>query len=230
MRLAVIPARGGSKRIPHKNIKHFLGKPIIAYSIENALASGLFDEVMVSTDCEKIAAIAREYGAKVPFIRPQTLADDFTVVGEVIKHAISWYEEHDQSPHAVCLLYATAPLMRVADLRKGYALIAENEADLVLSVTAFEFPIQRALKLNDALNLEPCYPEFIQMRSQDLEPCYHDAAQFFWGTRDAFKGVLSQVRFKACEINRKYVQDIDNPDDWEFAEILYKAHFLQAQD
>lgn len=226
MRLAIIPARSGSKRIPNKNIKDFLGKPIIAYSIEKALASGLFDEVIVSTDTQEIAEIAKQYGAQVPFLRPQPLADDFTVIADVIRHAISWYEEQQGTVDEVCCIYATAPLMNLEDLCSGSQLISSARADMALSVTHFAFPIQRALRLDTENELVPFFPEFMPMRSQDLEACYHDAAQFVWGTRDAFMCPEKKVRLKACVIDRKYVQDIDNQEDWEIAELLYKAQFL----
>lgn len=224
MRLAIIPARSGSKRIPNKNIKLFSGKPIIAYSIEAALVSGLFDEVVVSTDCQEIADIAKGYGAKVPFFRPDSLADDYTVIADVIRHAVHWYEEQPCTIDLVCCIYATAPMMRVEDLRSGFALVSSGEADMALAVTRFAFPIQRALKLDNEQQLVPFFPEFMPVRSQDLEESFHDAAQFFCGTRDAFMSPEKKIRLKPCIIDRKYVQDIDNQEDWDIAELLYKAH------
>lgn len=223
MRLAIIPARSGSKRIPNKNIKLFSGKPIITYSIETALASCLFDEVIVSTDCPDIAEIARRAGASVPFLRPHPLADDHTVIADVIRHAIAWYEQNSRTIDIVCCIYATAPMMRVEDLRSGFALVAGGDAEMSLSVTRFAFPIQRALKMDHDQELVPFFPEYMPMRSQDLEESYHDAAQFFCGTRDAFMSPEKKIRLKPCVIDRKFVQDIDNQEDWDIAELLYQA-------
>lgn len=224
MRLAVIPARGGSKRIPNKNIKAFMGKPILAYSIEAALQSGVFDRVIVSTDDAEIADIAKKYGASVPFLRPEEIANDRAVIADVMKHAVSWFESQQQPVGYACCIYATAPLLQVKDLIAGFNMVTSGETDLCLSVTTFSFPIQRALKkgFNDVL--EPVNPECMPMRSQDLEPCYHDAAQFFCGTRDAFLGDGQGLTMKGYEIDRAFVQDIDTPEDWNYAEFLYQAN------
>lgn len=227
MRLAVIPARGGSKRIPNKNIKAFMGKPIIAYSIEAALASGLFDEVIVSTDDQSIADVALTFGAKVPFMRPEHIADDFAVIADVMQHALGWYEQEQINVDYACCIYATAPLLQVKDLAAGFGMVLSNEADMCLSVTSFSFPIQRALKMDQDNLLIPFYPECMPMRSQDLEPGFHDAAQFFCGTRDAFFGKGTNLTMKGYKIDRAFVQDIDTLEDWEYAELLFRANSLR---
>lgn len=182
MNLAVIPARGGSKRIPRKNIKPFCGKPMIAWSIEAALASGCFDRVIVSTDDEEIAAVAREYGAEVPFMRSAELADDYAGTTPVIRDAVLRYAELYQMPAFVCCLYATAPFVQPADLQQGLATLQQaDDAAYAFSVTSFPAPIQRALRVNQQGRVEMFQPENFHTRSQDLEPAFHDAGQFLLG-------------------------------------------------
>ncbi|OOF45498.1 pseudaminic acid cytidylyltransferase [Rodentibacter trehalosifermentans] len=225
MRLAVIPARGGSKRIPHKNIKSFCGKPIIAYSIETAIQSNLFDKVIVTTDDAAIAEVAKQFGAGIPFLRPKELSDDFTGTVPVIAHAIKSMQELGFEATEVCCLYATAPFVMVEDLKKGLDLLSKHQADYAFSCTSFPFPIQRAVKLSQENAVSMFSPEFEQTRSQDLEEAYHDAGQFYWGTAEAFcqsKPVFSG-NSRAVVLPRYRVQDIDTLEDWDRAEWLFKA-------
>ncbi|WP_220721083.1 pseudaminic acid cytidylyltransferase [Agarivorans litoreus] len=223
MKVAIIPARGGSKRIPRKNIKLFHGKPIIAYSIEAALASGCFDKVIISTDDSEIAEVAIEYGAEVPFIRPANIANDFATTGDVLKHAISWF---NHPIDYVCCIYATAPFIQPSQIQLAYQLISSNEnANYCFPVCEFPFPIQRAIKLTSDNRAEMFQPENFNCRSQDLEPAYQDVGQFYWGLPNAFLGDIpmfskSAITFK---LPRKFVVDLDTPDDWELASLLYQA-------
>ena len=223
MNLAIIPARGGSKRIPRKNIKDFCGKPIIAYSIETAIKSGLFDKVIVSTDDEEIAEVARSYGAEVPFMRPKELADDYSTTTDVIQHAISRFIDAGLKINNVCCIYATAPFIQSKYLKKGRELIQQKGIEFAFSVTTYAFPIQRAIKLADDGSVSMFNPEYEQVRSQDLEEAYHDAGQFYWGSKSAFlnKKSIFSPHSQAVLIPRTSVQDIDNNDDWKFAEALF---------
>lgn len=228
MRLCVIPARGGSKRIPRKNIRAFAGRPIMAWSIRAALESGVFDRVMVSTDDEEIAAVARAHGAEVPFMRPGELADDHTGTHAVAKQAIQWHGEQGMAVEAACCLYATAPFVQARALREGLdKLMASNKA-FVFSVTRYAFPIQRALRLNARGEVEALYPEYRNTRSQDLEPAYHDAGQFYWGRAQAFLSdtVLFSDASLPLILPQHLVQDIDTEEDWRRAELMFQA--LQA--
>lgn len=224
--IAVIPARGGSKRIPRKNIRHFLGKPIISYTIDAALKSNCFDRIIVSTDCPDIKEIALSYGAEVPFVRPDEISDDYSTAIDVIKHTITWLKEQKIPLDYICCLYATAPFMRSSDIIKGLKKISNNtDANYALTVTSFPFPIQRAVKLNKD-RLEMFQPEHFLTRSQDLEEAYHDAGQIYWGRPDAFLKdipVLSQSAIPLL-LPRHLVQDIDTEEDWIRAELLYKAN------
>lgn len=228
MRLAVIPARGGSKRIPRKNIKLFSGKPMIAWSIEAALQSGCFDQVVVSTDDAEIAAVARQYGAQVPFMRPAALSDDHTGTTAVVAHAIDWFAAQGQMPEQVCCLYATAPFVSVDDLRRGLAVLTETGADYAFSVTSYAFPIQRAIRITTAGRVEMFNPEHFNTRSQDLEEAYHDAGQFYWGKASAWLhgNIIFSTASAPVMLPRYRVQDIDTPEDWLRAEWMFKA--LQA--
>jgi pseudaminic acid cytidylyltransferase len=225
MNIAIIPARGGSKRIPRKNIKEFHGKPMIAYSIEAALESKCFDKIIVSTDDAEIADVAIKYGAAVPFIRPADIADDYATTLDVIKHAIEFTELQEWGVKNVCCIYATAPFLTSAFIQRGFVELTSNCIDYAFSATSFPFPIQRALKLNDAQCVEMFQPEHLNTRSQDLEEAYHDAGQFYWGTAGAFiaKKAIFGTRSKAVLLPRKRVQDIDTPEDWDLAEALYRA-------
>jgi N-acylneuraminate cytidylyltransferase len=225
MKIAVIPARGGSKRIPRKNIKSFCGKPMIAWSIEAALSSNIFDKVIVSTDDKEIADIALKYGAEVPFIRPAELSDDFTGTIPVIKHAIQWYQEKLQKVDTVCCIYATAPFIQGKYIVNGYDALVSSDADYVFSVTTYAFPIQRALQLNDEQRIQMYYPENFNTRSQDLEEVWHDAGQFYWGTNRAWLAGLPIFSSGSIPIvlPRYLVQDIDTIEDWKYAELMFKA-------
>lgn len=225
MNLCVIPARGGSKRIPQKNIKPFFGKPMIAWSIETALQSGLFAKVVVSTDCEQIAAIAREFGAEVPFIRPKELADDFTGTTPVVRHAIETLQAQGENFENVCCIYATAPFTQPTDLQQAAAILAEQEANFVFSVGEFAYPIQRALKILPNQRVAMFAPEFASARSQDLEPAFHDAGQFYFGRNQAWlngKGVFGNDAVPYI-LPAERVQDIDTPADWRRAEVLFEV-------
>ena len=230
MRLAVIPARGGSKRIPRKNIKTFHGKPMIAWSIQAALGSGCFDEVWVSTDDAEIAQVAQEYGAKVPFLRPEELSNDFATTADVMQHAVNFFEnENEIRPDYVCCLYATAPFVIQQDLRNGLSLIQAERVDYVFSATTFPFPIQRAIKLTEQGHVEMFSPEYFNTRSQDLEEAWHDAGQFYWGTAEAWlnKSIVFSDQSKIVELPRYRVQDIDTIDDWVRAELIEKTLLME---
>lgn len=229
MKLAVIPARGGSKRIPRKNIKEFCGKPMIAWSIEAALASGCFDHVVVSTDDAEIAEVARQYGATAPFIRPAELSDDYTGTIPVIRHALEWFSAQGQAIEQVCCLYATAPFVSAEDLQRGEAILNETASDFAFTVTSYAFPIQRAIRLSKKGRVEMFSSEHFNTRSQDLEEAWHDAGQFYWGQADAW--LKSKVIFSPAsapvKLPRHRVQDIDTPEDWLRAEWMFKS--MQAQ-
>jgi N-acylneuraminate cytidylyltransferase len=220
----MIPARGGSKRIPRKNIKEFLGKPIIAYSIEAAKASGCFDKIIVSTDDYEIAEVAREYGAEVPFMRPKEISDDYATTVDVISHTINWLLENSIVVENICCIYATAPFVEADDLKSGLAAIQDNGFQFAFSATSYAFPIQRAIKVNKDGAVDMFNSEYMNTRSQDLEDAYHDAGQFYWGKAKAFldgKPIFSPEAF-AVKLPRKRVQDIDTPEDWDAAEIAFK--------
>ncbi|SEI86702.1 N-acylneuraminate cytidylyltransferase [Allopseudospirillum japonicum] len=226
MNLAIIPARGGSKRIPRKNIKAFCGKPIIAYSIEVALSSGCFDRVIVSTDDQEIADVALQYGAEIPFMRPAELSDDFTGTQAVIEHTINLYQElTKQNVKLACCIYATAPFIQPQDLQKGLQCLQEEAADFTFSVTNYAFPIQRALRVNASGRIEMFNPENFHIRSQDLEEAWHDAGQFYWGTREAWlsgKPVFGDYAVP-IKLPLSRVQDIDTIEDWKRAEWMFSA-------
>jgi N-acylneuraminate cytidylyltransferase len=225
MNICIIPARGGSKRIPRKNIKDFNGKPIIAYSIRAALESKCFEQVIVSTDDREIAEVAKKYGAQVPFIRPSKLSNDYTDTIPVIKHAIEWIEENNNSIENVCCLYATAPFIQPQAISGALQQLQESKADYCFSVTNYTFPVQRSIKITNNARVEMLYPEYFNTRSQDLEESYHDAGQFYWGKSQAFKNktlLFSEVATPYI-LPRYLVQDIDTKDDWVRAEAMYKA-------
>lgn len=229
MKLAIIPARGGSKRIPRKNIKPFCGKPMIAWSIEAALESGCFDRVVVSTDDAEIAEVARQQGAEVPFMRPAEFSDDHTGTIPVIRHAIETMNSQGRLVEQACCLYATAPFIRAEDLRQGLDILQASDADYAFSMTSYAFPIQRALRLTREGRVEMFNPEHFTTRSQDLEEAYHDAGQFYWGRADAWlqgKMIFSPTSLPVM-LPRHRVQDIDTLEDWVRAEWLFKA--MQAQ-
>jgi len=224
--IAIIPARGGSQRIARKNIKLFNGRPMIAHSITEALASGLFERVIVSTDDPQISEVARSCGAEVPFMRPSALADDFTGTAAVISHALRTLQDRGSHAEYVCCIYATAPLLQRRFLGAGLeALEAHPDASYAFSVCDFAFPVQRALMINEQGQLSALYPEFRQTRSQDLPAAYQDAAQFYWGRSEAW--LRGDVMFSECSVPvvlpRHLVQDIDTLEDWTRAEYLHAA-------
>jgi N-acylneuraminate cytidylyltransferase len=225
MKLAVIPARGGSKRIPRKNIKLFCGKPMIVWSIEAAQQSGCFDRIVVSTDDAEIAEVARQSGAQVPFMRPAALSEDHTGTTAVMAHAIDWFVAQGQTPAQVCCLYATAPFVSADDLRQGLTVLIATASDYAFSVTSFAFPIERAIRINESGRVEMFKPEHFNTRSQDLEEAYHDAGQFYWGRADAW--MQGRMIFSPAAVPvllpRHRVQDIDTPEDWARAEWMFKA-------
>lgn len=225
MKLAVILARGGSKRIPRKNIKTFGGLPMIGWSIRAALTSQCFDRIIVSTDDEEIAAIAQQQGAEVPFVRPSSLSDDHTGTIPVIAHAIGWQNQHGEAATQVCCLYATAPFMQAADLHNGMGVLNSTGADYAFAVTSYAFPIQRAIRITAEQRVDMFQPENFNSRSQDLPEAWHDAGQFYWGQAQAWligKPLFSQGS-APVPLPRHRVQDIDTPEDWEHAEWLFKA-------
>lgn len=224
MRLAVIPARGGSKRIPRKNIRDFCGLPMIARSIQAAQESGCFDRILVSTDDAEIAVVARQYGAITPFIRPVELSDDHTGTIPVIAHAIDWMQRQGERVDEVCCIYATAPFVQAEDLRRGLALLQEKKADYAFTVTSYPFPIQRAVRINERGEVEMFQPEHFATRSQDLEEAYHDAGQFYWGQAQAWlaQQPVFAGRSVPLVLPRSRVQDIDTAEDWARAELLYR--------
>ena len=225
MMLGVIPDRGGSKSSPGKNFKPFAGKPIMAWTIETALESGLFDRLVVSTDDDDVAEVALEYGAEVPFRRPTELSDDHTGIIEVVQHAIAWLAEHGDDAEYVCCMLATAPFLQPETLSRALRQLSESDASYAFSVTAFPFPVQRAIRINAEHRVEAIWPENIPRRSQDLEEAFHDAGQFYWGTRSAF--AQGEPIFSSSSIPirlpRYRVQDIDTPEDWKLAELMFNA-------
>lgn len=223
--VAIIPARGGSKRIPRKNIKEFCGKPMIAWSIEAAQESGCFDQIIVSTDDHAIAETARAWGATTPFIRPLELSDDYTGTLPVVRHAVKWLETHDEAIDFACCLYATAPFVSPEDLRKGLALMHRESCSYVFSVTSYAFPIQRAVRITESGRIEMFQPEHFTTRSQDLEEAWHDAGQFYWGRAQAWREELPLFEGQSVPLKlpRHRVQDIDTPEDWIRAEWLFRA-------
>ena len=226
MRIAVIPARGGSKRIPRKNIRDFCGKPIIGWSIAAARDSGCFDHVLVSTDDAEIAQVARSHGADMIIERPADLSDDHTATVPVIAHAARWCAETLAPPQAVCCLYATAPFVTGADLWQGMIRLEQSGGDYVIAATTYGFPIQRALRLAKDGRISMFSPQYDQTRSQDLEPSYHDAGQFYWGRTEAWlegRPILGGASTSAIILPRTRVQDIDTPEDWQHAEAMFRA-------
>ena len=218
MKIAIIPARGGSKRIPRKNLRPFAGKPILGYSIEAARTAGLFDRILVSTDSDEIAGVAREFGAETPFLRPAELSDDHTATSPVVDHAIRWVVEHDGPVETACCIYATAPFLRVEDLREADRRLAEGGFDFVFPVTTFPSSIFRALRRTGE-RLEMFWPEHGAARSQDLEEAYHDAGQFYFGTAEAFGRypVIFAARCAPVVLPRHLVHDLDTEEDWQRA-------------
>ncbi|WP_374537402.1 pseudaminic acid cytidylyltransferase [Chitinimonas taiwanensis] len=230
--VAIIPARGGSKRIPRKNVKPFHGKPMLAYSIAAAKASGLFDRVVLSTDDDEIMVLARELGAEVPFTRPAKLADDHTTTVAVIQHAVQALQEAGEPVSMACCIYSTAPFVQPRYLREGLEILSTRpDKSYAFSVTTFSFPVQRAIRLDHAGCIDALYPQYRNTRSQDLDETYHDAGQFYWGRAEAW--LRGDILFSAAALPvvlpRYLVQDIDTPEDWHRAELMYSA-LLQNGD
>lgn len=223
MKIAVIPARGGSKRIPRKNIKDFCGKPMIAWSIEAAKISGLFDRIIVSTDDAEIAEVAKQWGAEIPFMRPDELSNDYAGTTEVIAHATQWAIDQGCDVDAVCCIYATAPFIQVADLKRGLEALESHDWAYAFTVTDFAASIFRSFKQNAEGGIEMFFPEHFSTRSQDLPTALHDAGQFYWGRPNAWlegKGIFDRHTVPVI-IPRWRVQDIDNWGDWQRAEQIF---------
>jgi len=223
-KIAIITARGGSKRIPRKNIKPFLGKPIIAYSIEIALESGLFDEVMVSTDDNEIADISKEYGANVPFYRSEKNSDDFSTTPDVILEVLDSYKELGFNFEIGCCIYPTAPLISIKNIKTSMNRLMKNSLDCVFPALQFSYPIQRALLIDKNEKIKMLNPNYYRTRSQDLDVFYHDAGQFYWFNTSKFlqKRKLWTDNCEIIKISELEAQDIDNDTDWAIAEIKYK--------
>ncbi len=222
--IAIIPARGGSKRIPRKNIKAFFGKPLIAYSVEVALKSNLFAKVIVSTDDEEIAKIAKEYGAEVPFIRPKELSDDFTGTEDVVRHAVEFLEQQGERYDFVCTIYATAPLLQEKYLIEGLEKLKNSTAVHTFSAASMPFPIQRTFRLDENGRCDMFTPEHYMTRSQDLEEAYQDAGQFYWQKRGTGSTEIMFGKESIPVVLPRYmVQDIDTLEDWKRAEIMYRV-------
>lgn len=224
MNIAIIPARGGSKRIPRKNIKLFSDKPMIAHAITAAKDSRLFEHIVVSTDDEEISAIAREWGAETPFIRPAELSDDHTATVPVVAHAIQACHDFGWKFDNVCCIYPGVPFIQTEDLNGALIQLIKNKTDYSFPVTEFPSAIQRALKRDDCGKMQPFYPQYEAVRTQDLEVAYHDAGQFYWGTEEAWlKNTKIHSGGHGYLIPSWRVIDIDTPEDWHRAEIMYQA-------
>ena len=223
MKIAIIPARGGSKRIANKNVKLFCGKPIIAWSIESAIKSKCFDEIIVSTDDDEIASISTEYGALVPFKRPLNISDDHSTFRPVMAHALNWFK--NKNIKLACCIYATAPFVQHADIILGLDKLKKSNCDYAISVTSFNYPIQRALRVGKEGNAVMRYPENLDIRSQDLETNYHDAGQFYWGTASAWANGVKIFTDKTLPVILPgyRVLDIDSLEDWYHAEMMFRA-------
>jgi pseudaminic acid cytidylyltransferase len=222
MKVAIIPARGGSKRIPRKNIRPFAGQPMIAYAIRGAQAAGVFDHIVVSTDDDEIASVAESFGAEVPFRRPRALADDVTGTTAVVAHAVGWCRDHGWDVDYACCIYATVPLIQARHLREALDKLLSSGKMYCFPVASFPAPIQRALKLTPQ-GIEMFEPAHLSSRSQDLTPAFHDSGQFYWGTAQAWleqRNIFSHDA-TAIVLPRHAVQDIDTEEDWTFAEKLY---------
>ena len=230
MKVAIIPARGNSKRIPRKNIKPFAGKPIICWSIAAAQKAGLFDKIIVSTDDAEIADVAHSSGAEVPFFRPEKLSDDFTPTIPVVKHALNWLKNDRFNVEAACCIYATAPLVCPSDIIKGYDILRKQKLAFTFSATSYSFPIQRAFTLDRHGIVRMLDEANFDKRSQDFSETFHDAGQFYWGTSDAWcsERLIFGSNAGVVKIPRHRVQDIDNFEDWKRAELMFEV--LKKED
>jgi N-acylneuraminate cytidylyltransferase len=218
--LAIIPARGGSKRIPRKNVKPFMGKPILAYSIENALATELFDEVMVSTDDPEIMEVAKQYGASVPFVRTEKTANDFASLADVIHEVVDMYVERGQTFDNMCCILATCPLVKASYISEAYQKLINSDFISVYPVVQFSYPILRSLKMDEHGEVSMNWPEYAKTRSQDLAPAYHDSGTFYWHKVDAW--MSGKRKGGGIVIAEDLVQDIDTEEDWRMAELKYQ--------
>ena len=225
MNIAIIPARAGSKRIINKNLKSFNGKPIIAWSIEEAIRSNCFDEVIVSTDSQSIAEVAKKYGAKVPFLRSASLSDDHTGLLDVIKDATHQLEKLEFRFKNVCCILATAPFIRSNYIKEGLEKITLNNQIFVISATTFKYPVQRSFTIDDKEGMKMLFEEHYFTRTQDLTEVWHDAAHFYWGSREKWQNAkkIFSNSSEVVEIPNIVAQDIDTPEDWENAELIYKV-------
>lgn len=222
--ICIIPARGGSKRIPRKNIKDFLGMPVIAYSIKAAIESEVFDEVMVSTDDEEIAEVAKQYGANIPFLRSKETSTDFATTADVIYEVIDRYEDLDRKFDVVCCIYATAPFITSERLQQASKIIGNREFDSAFSCVAFSYPVLRGLEIDEEGRVVMKWPEYRQARSQDLPQLYHDAGQFYIATTEAFRrnnGFWGDNTAPVI-LSELEVQDLDTPIDWALAEMKFQ--------
>lgn len=218
--LCIIPARGGSKRIPRKNVKPFLGKPMLSYPIEAALKTGLFDEVMVSTDDEEIAKVAKQYGAKVPFMRSAETASDFATLADVLREVLNNYQNGGVVFNNMCCILATSPMLRSEDISNGYKVLLATEFSSIIPVVQFSYPILRSYKMDDNHGISYNWPEYAKSRSQDLPPAYHDSGTFYWHKIDLWKA--GKISRGGIEVSEETVQDIDTEQDWKMAEIKFK--------
>ena len=232
MKVAVIPARGGSKRIPRKNIREFQGRPIIAWSILAARAANVFDRVIVSTDDAEIAAVAAKWGAEVPFLRPLEIADDNSGTTSVIAHATHRLMAENPEIEAVCCIYATAPLISALDIQRGLQGLESGEWAYAFSATDFAAPVHRSFRLRPEGGVEMLFPEHFSSRSQDLPQVFHDAAQFYWGRPASWmeKKIVFADHSLPILIPRWRVQDIDTPEDWERAELAFNWTQTAAEE
>ena len=221
--LAIIPARGGSTRIPKKNVNPFLGQPMLAYSIEAALATGLFDEVMVSTDDEEIAEVARKYGARVPFMRTETTANDYATLADVMKEVLITYKERGQEFDNACLILATCPMLQSKDIISAYERLISSNFTMVYPVVLFSYPIWRCLDLAEDGSMKRHWPEFENSRSQDLPKEYHDTGTFYWYKNAEW--LAGNIKIGGIEVDETAIQDIDTETDWKLAEMKYKLLF-----
>lgn len=229
--VAIIPARGGSKRIPGKNIKPFAGLPMIAHSIRAAHQVGLFDRIMVSTDSDEIMRIAREHHAETPFKRPAEISNDKASTEDALIHALRWLSEQGAPADFFCCIYATAPFVRPADIRRGHELLRTENATTAFAVTTYAYPIFRSLRINSRGRIEMLWPENLHKRSQELPEVYHDAGQFYWGNTLPFlqEPQLYSSNSIPVVIPRHLAQDIDTPEDWVVAEKMFLASQFQAR-
>ncbi len=218
--ICIIPARGGSKRIPRKNIKPFLGKPIIAYPIEAAIKSGLFDEVMVSTDDLEIAEVAKQYGATVPFMRYEQTANDFATLADVLKEVLAMYRGNGKEFDNMCCILATSPMLKTSDIVGGYNKLMDSEFSTIIPVVEFSYPILRSFKMDENGQINYNWPEYAKTRSQDLAPAYHDSGTFYWHKIEPW--LDGAIKRGGIVVDEETVQDIDTEHDWKMAEIKYK--------